>query len=144
MDVTKIINDAVKELQTNIPNLYDYYSLEDVVEILNEYQLKEFNDVTESFMEHVWERPIRRCSHCGKLMDEGYILEDDYACSDQCRNEIYKTNAKVSTDEEAELLYLLDCYDLSLDEVEGLTNEMIMKLYRDREPSDSAFYTEWR
>ena len=31
----------------------------------------------------------RICSHCGKKMEEGYYLNGDYACSDECAIALY-------------------------------------------------------
>ena len=32
----------------------------------------------------------RICSHCGKKMEEGYVIGDDFACSDECAIALYK------------------------------------------------------
>lgn len=32
---------------------------------------------------------IRRCSHCGKPMKEGWLLGDEYACSEECAIALY-------------------------------------------------------
>ena len=52
---------------------------------INKYLPKEtFVEISELFEEIDIE--IRICSHCDKLMINGYLLYDDYACSDECRN----------------------------------------------------------
>lgn len=86
---------------------------------------------------------LRRCSNCGRFMNRGYLLGLYYACSDKCRNDIYKKHDGVSTDEEAKILYLKDCYLLSDEDVEGLTSEQISEKFKDHEISDDVFYTEW-
>ena len=30
------------------------------------------------------EPPLRICSHCGDFMNEGYLLDCEYTCSDEC------------------------------------------------------------
>jgi hypothetical protein len=86
---------------------------------------------------------LRRCSNCGRFMNRGYLLGLYYACSDKCRNDIYKKCDGVSTDEEAKILYLKDCYLLSDEDIEGLTSEQISEKFKDCEISDDVFYTEW-
>lgn len=73
-----------KILEDEIPNLYDYFEKEEVERIVR--SLEETDEVVEDFMNEVWEKPIRRCSECGKLMIEGYCIEDgfEYFCSDGC------------------------------------------------------------
>lgn len=33
--------------------------------------------------------PLRICSHCGDFMNEGYMLDCEYACSDECAIALY-------------------------------------------------------
>lgn len=56
---------------------------------------------------------LRVCSYCGRTMKEGYYLGGEYACSDECRNELYRKDGM--TDEECEAAYLKD-YEYSPDE----------------------------
>lgn len=86
---------------------------------------------------------LRRCSKCGRFMNEGYLLGHLYACSDKCRNAIYKKVHNVKTDEEAEILYLKDCYNLEDKDIEGLTSEQISEKFKDYEVSDDVFWTQW-
>ena len=44
-------------------------------------------------------------------MQDGYYLDGDYACCDQCRNKYYMQNYNCKTEEEAELSYLADSDD---------------------------------
>lgn len=37
---------------------------------------------------------LRVCSNCGCFMDEGYMLDCQYACSDACGIALYKGNEK--------------------------------------------------
>ena len=76
-------------------------------------------------------------------MNEGYLLGHLYACSDKCRNDIYKKVYNVKTDEEAEILYLKDCYNLEDKDIEGLTSEQISEKFKDYEVSDDVFWTQW-
>lgn len=86
---------------------------------------------------------LRRCSKCGRFMNEGYLLGLQYACSDKCRNTIYKIQHNVDTDEEATILYLKDCYSLTDDDIRGLSSEEISEKFKDFEISDDVFWTQW-
>ena len=33
---------------------------------------------------------LRVCTHCGRFMTEGYLLETQYACSDECAIALYE------------------------------------------------------
>lgn len=76
-------------------------------------------------------------------MNEGYLLGSFYACSDKCRNNIYKMTHNAKDDEEAKILYLKDCYDLEDEDIEGLTSEQISEKFKDYEISDDVFWTQW-
>lgn len=55
----------------------------------------------------------RVCDHCGALMHEGYFLNGEYACSDECAIELYngnETQLRADLDEEAEDLGSTDCF----------------------------------
>lgn len=41
-------------------------------------------------MEDENEIGYRICSHCGKKMEEGYVIGDYYACSDECAKKLYE------------------------------------------------------
>ena len=86
---------------------------------------------------------LRRCSKCGRFMNEGYLLGSLYACSDKCRNAIYKTVNKAKDDEEAEIMYLKDCYMLTDEDIKGLSSEQIAEKFKDYEISDDVFWTHW-
>lgn len=86
---------------------------------------------------------LRRCSKCGRFMNEGYLLGQLYACSDKCRNAIYKSFNNAKSDEEAEILYLKDCYNLEDKDIEGLTSKQISEKFKDFEISDDVFWTQW-
>ena len=51
----------------------------------------------------------RICSVCGKEHDEGYYLNGDYACSDECRNQYYIDHHGAKDAADAERMYLNDC-----------------------------------
>lgn len=76
-------------------------------------------------------------------MNEGYLLGQLYACSDKCRNAIYKSFNNAKSDEEAEILYLKDCYNLEDKDIEGLTSKQISEKFKDFEISDDVFWTQW-
>lgn len=139
----KQAEEAIKRLHEEISNIADFYNDNDLLKILKKMDDVELDKVADAFVEHEWEHPIRRCSWCGDLMNEGYLLGNEYACCDECRNEIYKRDNHVETDEEAYRLYLKDCYMLEDEDIEGLTGEEISEKYKDYEVSDDVFWTEW-
>ena len=139
----KQVEEAIKRLHEEISNIADFYNDNDLRKILKKMDDVELDKVADAFVEAEWDKPIRRCSWCGDLMDEGYLLGNKYACCDECRNEIYKCDNHVETDEEAYRLYLKDCYMLEDEDIEGLTGEEISEKYKDYEVSDDVFWTEW-
>jgi len=139
----KQVEEAIKRLHEEISNIADFYNDNDLRKILKKMDDVELDKVADAFVEAKWEKPIRRCSWCGDLMNEGYLLGNEYACCDECRNEIYKRDNNVETDEEAYRLYLKDCYMLEDEDIEGLTGEEISEKYQDYEVSDDVFWTEW-
>lgn len=86
-------------------------------------------------------KETRTCSWCGKTMTEGYVIDGDYACSDKCRNNIYKRDCGAQDDEEAEILYLMDYYYLTDDDVKGLDAEEIVRKFDSDKTSDVVYYT---
>lgn len=137
------IQDAIKRLHEEIKNIGDFYDDNEITVILKDMGDFNLEKIADEFVEHEWEHPIRRCSWCGDLMNEGYLLGNEYACCDECRNEIYKRDNHVETDEEAYRLYLKDCYMLEDEDIEGLTGEEISEKYKDYEVSDDVFWTSW-
>lgn len=126
-------------LEKQIPNLYDHYNKELVKRILGSIPGLDSNNVVNLFMDEVWDDPMRRCFHCGNLMTEGYLLDNQYACSDECRNALYDSEDS----ENAKRLYLIDCYMIDPDEVVGLSADEIERQYKDCTISDNVMYTEW-
>lgn len=56
---------------------------------------------------------IRRCSHCGKIMKEGWVLGDEYACSWECAVALYdgdEEQLNADLDEEDSHCGSTDCY----------------------------------
>lgn len=140
----EIIDKAIKRLHEEIGNIADFYSDTNLQQILEKMDDVPLDKVADALVEAEWdEKPIRRCSWCGDLMNEGYLLGNQYACCDECRNEIYKLDNNVETDEEAYRLYLKDCYMLEDEDIEGLTSEEISEKYNGYEVSDDVFWTEW-
>lgn len=135
------MNEKIKQLKKDIPNILDFYTeeeIESVVEKLGENEI-----ITDTFVDAEWDRPIRRCSHCGKLMVDGYLLGGEYACSDDCRNEIYKEDCGAENDEDAERMYLIDCLQLDEEETDGLSAAEIEEKFGDRDVSDDVMWTSW-
>ena len=129
-----IVTALIKE----IPNLLDYYSEEQVIKIMSKESHNE-SCTADDFMDIVFDTPIRRCSCCGKLMKEGYLLGDEYACSDDCRNALYCPDDK----EQATRLYYIDLWNLDEKSVEGMTSEQIWEAHQNDEISDDVFWTSW-
>ena len=132
-------NKLASVLKREIPNLLDFYTNEEVMEILERIGPSTSDSITSLFMDEVWDEPMRRCSHCGNLMREGYLLGNEYACSTECRNALYDPNDS----ENAFRLYLIDLYEIEPEDVEGMTAEEIKETYKDCEVSDCVMYTEW-
>lgn len=140
-------------LAAQIPNLYDYYSVEQVTRIL--LNLEDVNfmyfdsevNVADHFMDAIFDTPMRRCSICGELMQVGYYLGNAYACSDECRRAYYKQAPyNAQSDDDADREYYYECYDVYMD---FISKEDWMKMpveqcknYRE-ETGDQAYYTEW-
>lgn len=76
---------------------------------------------------------VRWCSYCGKPMNEGFYLTDFYACSKECRNKHYKQDYGAKDDEEAEKMYLLDCYELAGDKYPNLCTGSFLNINYIRE-----------
>lgn len=131
--------ELVRQLESKIPNLSDYYTEEEAIEILDNIPDLTSENMAPLFMDEVWDTPLRRCSRCGNLMDEGYMLGHQYACSDECRNFLYDPN----DEENARRLYLIDCYMIEPEEVEGMSADEIEEKYEDYEISDDVMYTIW-
>ena len=72
-------------------------------------------------------------------MKEGYLLGDEYACSDDCRNALYCPDDK----EQAIRLYYIDLWNLDEKSVEGMTSEEIWEAHQNDEISDDVFWTSW-
>ncbi len=41
---------------------------------------------------------LRVCSHCGRLIDRGYVLDDSYACDKRCALELYRSRGLKPSD----------------------------------------------
>ena len=130
--------EIVALLVKQIPNLLDYYSEEQVIKIMSK-ENHDKNRIAEDFMDIVFDDPIRRCTHCGKLMKEGYLLGGEYACIDECRNAIYCPD----DEEQATRLYYIDLWNLDEKSVEGMTSEEIWEAHQNDEISDEVFWTSW-
>lgn len=131
--------DILSTLKEQIPNILEYYNESQIFDIMRGTSVLTSYGLANIFMERIWDEPMRRCSHCGNLMTEGYLLGSQYACSDECRNALYDPDDA----ENARRLYLIDCYEIEPEEVEGMTADEIEAMYEDCEISDSVMYTEW-
>lgn len=124
--------------------------------------------IAESFVDYWWNssKECRRCSECGKLMRDGFMLGEYAACSVECRNQNYHYLTGARNDEEAEKFYLLECYEIADADYNNLigsfTDKDKKKYGIDKRPQqmslnelndfiernnlqigDSCFYTEW-
>ena len=116
--------DIIDILDAEIPNLADHFGRWDLLAFVKQYvrKLKQrgaivhhrtniaymtevsidyiINHVADDMVEYFWDTPIRRCSHCGRLMTEGFCIESgqEYYCDDDCLHQHY-------TDEEFSELY---------------------------------------
>lgn len=110
------INEAVNKLKSEIPNMNEFYDdsiISEIVQRILENGISK-RGIAEDFIGELIEmdEPVRRCTMCGKLMSEGYLLGDYYACSDKCKHDHYKTLYNAKDDEEAEKFYFLECYEI--------------------------------
>lgn len=81
---------------------------------------------------------IRKCDICGRFMRSGYIVDDRYSCSDECRQ-------KIESDKE----YIADYYGIDISDIP----ENVMSLPYDEfeewcenhgdEDEAVSYYTEW-
>lgn len=74
---------------------------------------------------------VRKCSHCGKPMDEGYLWYDEYYCCDEC------LNAHYTQEEKDRYMYCLEDGET----IDGLTEEE--KEERFNKYNDCFFWTDW-
>lgn len=68
-----------------------YFTKKELMKFAEEHQSMFFNftkgdTIAEYFTDYYWEKPIRRCSFCGRLMNAGYCVDMGlkYYCSDEC------------------------------------------------------------
>lgn len=89
---------------------------------LNKPEYEDLNDL-------LWNNEVRVCSVCGGALDDGYYLEGEYACSDECRRKI------ISDDD-----YIRACYHLSDDEpIPSKEEQESMKPFS----SDYYYWSQW-
>lgn len=134
---------ALKELRDKIPNISEFFTDKELSDIVGGFQDTTLDKVCDEFMDAVWDRPIRRCTMCGNLMVEGYLLGDYYACSDECRNSYYKIYEGATNSEEAHKMYVRDCHELEDKDLEGLTIKEIDEKFADYPIGDTVFWTSW-
>lgn len=89
---------------------------------------------------------MRVCTHCGKIMEKGWYLDDSYACSDECCMAL--TNiGKEEFDKYG--IYKYDIEEYLKDEgkgrtIKGLTKEEIDEITTEIvDNSGTNYYTEW-
>jgi len=70
-----------------------YYTDKELAEFAHSFESKwtkgtSDDEVADAFLEYWWDtdRPVRRCSVCGRLMCDGYCSDmgASYYCSDEC------------------------------------------------------------
>lgn len=107
----------ISELKIAIPNVTDFFSEDQIDELIDdELKNEDIETIVEGFVDAIWDMEYRRCTMCGRLMREGYVLGDDYACSDECMHNHYKTFYVARDDEEAEKFYQLEFYEIADDD----------------------------
>ena len=45
-------------------------------------------------LKNIHPEDVRRCSHCGKPMKEGYYIDGEYACDNTCAIALYNGDAE--------------------------------------------------
>lgn len=135
----------IEILKAEIPNLLDYFAEGELGDYAEKIDTEEEDYVTSCFVDNIFDDGYRRCDECGKLMQEGYLLYSYYACSDECRNALYKRWNHLETDEDAEKAYYFDYWS-----VEEIPFEEWLKMglnecvnYTDGSESDNCFWTQW-
>lgn len=142
---------ALSVFERQIPNVYDIFDREYIknwvyAQIDKSVTAKELD---EKFMDVHWDKPIRRCDICGKLMWYGYYLGDyGYACKDECLKEIYKAVHKDCTDESVYKIYLCDHYEIDESDRDKVTLEQLMRgdlshVKHNADGSDECYFTIW-
>lgn len=111
----KVTERAIKTLHKEFSNIADFYTDEELRAILADTKRHPRETIADAFLHHEWHTDtslhgteVRRCDHCGNLMNTGYYLSGVYACSDECRNAIYMDLWDCKSVEEAEKDYEKD------------------------------------
>lgn len=132
-------------LEKYIPNLSEFFSDGEIGDYVETIDSDNEDDIIRGFLDNIWEDGFRRCDHCGKLMRAGYLLDNHYACSDECRNALYREWYNLYNDEDAEKVYYFDYWNASVDF--SLDDWLLKSLKECQEydgvESDYYFYTEW-
>lgn len=151
--------ECLEEFHTNELDIDEYDELSDhdkiIANIMTEHedgmewedQPIDYETAMELLIEMIDANPehtdVRWCSECGRPFYEGYLLGDDYACSDECRNALYREWKHTDSDEEAYKAYLIDCHELNEEDVQGMTANEIADKYADSHISDYYMFTSW-
>lgn len=61
-------------------------------------------DFIDTIMEYDGDCPIRVCSECGSFMIEGYYLDGEYACSEECAIKNYMESFTCSEEEAKKIM----------------------------------------
>ena len=90
------------------------------------------NEFLDDFCPSWGDSGLRVCSNCGKFMTEGYLLDDEYACTDDCGIELYRKEMYDADSENHEV------------KREVAEEQMRYDLERDDELCAGVYYwTEW-
>lgn len=85
---------GIKDKKGNIivdPDEYNQDTIDEIAEYLVNGKIEELDiDERNEFLEDYGITRLRVCDVCGKLYHEGYYLDGDYACDDECAIELYK------------------------------------------------------
>lgn len=77
------------------------------------------------------EKEVRRCSHCGKKMNEGWKWGDEFYCSDECLNVCYS-----KYEQEHDLYPAMGEEESSADYTKVELDAMFME-------QDECYWTQW-
>lgn len=100
----KTIQKILKQLSIAVKGSeQEYYTDKELCQFAQAFRSKwtdgmSDNEVADGFLDYWWntDKPVRRCSICGRLMREGYCSDmgASYYCSDECLLQDYSNMEK--------------------------------------------------
>lgn len=73
------------------------------------------------------EEHIKICSCCGDYMAKGYVVNDDYYCSDECFDNVYDSEIRLTLSENDEDIYYTEWEEIEQDDNEVILQSFIAK-----------------